>query len=238
MSSVDANLNNAKEWAYEHRGLILAAIAAIAALLLILALTLSWFLTNSELSTVAKVDSPATLKVLGPNETFAAQLDLTYDDGGSDKTEKDANGNDIVVRRRAFCVESNNQGFELQVANTTNINGLKVKVYRVTVNDPSASGDVTGTDAKGSRYSWSKSGEVGGFQSIDQSQSKTATFLTDDTVQEKSNPLYRYRKFETRELDKDANGKIASATNFILECTWPKDSNMKESDIAYLIARQ
>lgn len=68
MSSAEARLSNAKEWIYEHRGPILASIAVVAAILILIALTLSWFLTNSELSTVAKVDAPAELKIMGPTK--------------------------------------------------------------------------------------------------------------------------------------------------------------------------
>ena len=81
MSSAETRLNNAKEWIYEHRGPILASIAAVAAILILIALTLSWFLTNSELSTVGKVDAPAELEILGPNQTATEQLDLTEEVG-------------------------------------------------------------------------------------------------------------------------------------------------------------
>ena len=59
MSSNEAQVTSAKDWIYEHRGPILAALAVIAVVLVVAALTFSWFLTNNSLSTVAKVDSPA-----------------------------------------------------------------------------------------------------------------------------------------------------------------------------------
>lgn len=238
MSSSEARLNNAKEWIYEHRGPILASIAAVAAILILIALTLSWFLTNSELSTVGKVDAPAELEILGPNKTATEQLDLTYDADSDDATTTDG----YVVRRRAFCVKSGQsedgktkKAFELQVANTTNIIGLDVNVYRVTVNkDPKASGDVTGRDALGNKYSWSKGDKVAFSDPI---TANDQTFGDDDVkVQSASAPAYRWKQFSVDELNVDTDP--ADATNFIIECKWPKSDNMKESDVAYLIARQ
>lgn len=239
MSSADTHLDTAKEWIYEHRGPILAVFAIIAAVLLLLALTLSWFLTNSELSTVGKVDAPADLKILGPNETATEQLDLTYD-ADSDVTTKEGR----VCRRRAFCVESgkSNDGkkpFELQVANTTNINGLEVHVYRVKVNGKDEPGDVVGYNGLNEKYSWSKleNGEVTGFTNIDPSQAKSETFGSYDKVQSNAQPVYRWKQFSAKDFNLTGTTDPDDATNFIIEYSWPKSENSKESDVAYLIAK-
>ena len=240
MSSADTHLNTAKEWIYEHRGPILAVFAIIAAVLLLLALTLSWFLTNSELSTVGKVDAPADLKILGPNETATEQLDLTYD-ADSDVTTKEGR----VYRRRAFCVESGKsddgkkKAFELQVANTTNINGLEVHVYRVKVNGKDEPGDVVGYNGLNEKYSWLKleNGEVTGFTNIDPSQAKSGTFGGYDKVQSNAQPVYRWKQFSVDDLNRTDIKDPADATNFIIEYSWPKSENSKESDVAYLIAK-
>lgn len=227
MSGNDARMTSAKDWIYEHRGPILAALAVIAVVLIIAALTLSWFLTNNSLSTVAKVDSPAELKITVPGESAATQLDLTSD---ADYDEVDDHGN--VYRRRAFSVDSGGKAFELQVANTTNIKDLSVKIYRVTVKKPSDPGDV-----KGDGYSWSKDGgEVTGFTLIDADAGKSQTFDNYGNVQTNAVPNYRWKRFEVDDLDKNGNA-AASATNFIIECSWPKDTNYKETDVAYLIAK-
>lgn len=216
MSGNEARMTSAKDWIYEHRGPILAALAVIAVVLIIAALTLSWFLTNNSLSTVAKVDSPAELKITVPGESAATQLDLTND---ADYDEVDNNG--TVHRRRAFSVDSGGNGFELQVAYTTNISGLSVMIYPATVNDPSVDGDV-----KGNGYSWSKNGEPFVFTPIDDGIAKSQTFDDYKNVQTNAVPKYSWKRFEA-----------ASVTNFIIECTWPKDTNYKETDVAYLIAK-
>lgn len=215
MSGNEARMTSAKDWIYEHRGPILAALAVIAVVLIIAALTLSWFLTNNSLSTVAKVDSPAELKITVPGESAATQLDLTND------ADYDRVDDGRVYRRRAFSVDSGGKAFELQVANTTNIKDLSVKIYRATVNDPSADGDV-----KGDGYSWSKGAEVTDFTPIDDSKGKSETFGDYKNVQTNAVPKYRWKQFEA-----------ASVTNFIIECSWPQADNYKETDVVYLIAK-
>lgn len=227
MSGNEARMTSAKDWIYEHRGPILAVLAVIAVVLIIAALTLSWFLTNNSLSTVAKVDSPAKLKITVPGESAATQLDLTSD-ADYDKVAADGR----VYRSRAFSVDSDGKAFELQVANTTNINGLSVKVYRATVNSPSASGDVTGNG-----YSWSKGAEVTDFTPISADAAKPQTFGVYGNIQTNALPNYCWKRFEIDDLDKNGS-EAASATNFIIECSWPKDTNYKETDVAYLIAKQ
>lgn len=227
MSGNEAQVTSAKDWIYEHRGPILATLAVIAVVLIIAALTLSWFLTNNSLSTVAKVDSPAELKITVPGESAATQLDLTSD-ADYDKVAADGR----VYRSRAFSVDSDGKAFELQVANTTNINGLSVKIYRAKVNDSSASGDVMGNG-----YSWSKVGEAIDFTPISADAAKPQTFGAYGNIQTNALPNYRWKRFEIDDLDKNGS-EAASATNFIIECSWPKDTNYKETDVAYLIAKQ
>lgn len=227
MSGNEARMTSAKDWIYEHRGPILAALAVIAVVLIIAALTLSWFLTNNSLSTVAKVDSPAELKITVPGESAATQLDLT-NDADYDKVSEDGK---VVYRSRAFSVDSDGKAFELQVANTTNIKDLSVKIYRAKVNGPSDPGDVTGNG-----YSWSKGAEVTGFTDIDSDAAKSQTFKNYSNVQTNAIPKYRWKRFGVDELDKNGN-EAASATNFIIECSWPQEGNYKETDVAYLIAK-
>ena len=226
MNGNEARMTSAKDWIYEHRGPILAALAVIAVVLIIAALTLSWFLTNNSLSTVAKVDSPAELKITVPGESAATQLDLTND---ADYDKPAADGR--VYRRRAFSVDSGGKEFELQVANTTNIKYLSVKIYRATVNKPSADGDV-----KGDGYSWSKGAEVTGFTPIDADIAKSQTFGDYGNIQANALPSYRWKRFEVAHLDENGS-EAASATNFIIECSWPQEGNYKETDVAYLIAK-
>lgn len=240
MTSLQTRIEDAKEWAQEHRKEILCVVAGIAAALLIIGLTLSWFVNSKSLSTVGKVQAPATLKILGPNETAIEQIDLTYD---ADKDELSSDGKQ-VTRKRAFCVQSKEQGFELQIANTTNIKGLQINVYRVNAAASPEQADVAGLDGLNHRYAWAKKGDALGFTFINplndtdpkELSAGDPTFGNYQDVQKNARPLYRYKNFSAEELD-IVDGHVASATNFIIECTWPTEQNKKETDVVYLIAR-
>lgn len=262
MSTMQTRLDDAHKWIESHRAQALAVLVLLAAIVLIVGLSLSWFVGSKSLSTVGKIQTPAQLKVLGPNQTTIEPIEISYDESRGDA--KNADG--TVTVRRAFCVQSDNdddpgagQAFELQVANTTNITGLTINVYRVTVNDPSnTSGTVVGLDGLNQPYSWSTTGDPISFTFINSADETNSlakklsdsdpTYGTYKSVQKNARPLYRYYKFAKRELDgySDKNKTANAATKFIIECTWnpgvvttgsTKVSNVKETDMVYLIAR-
>ena len=98
-----------------------------------------------------------------------------------------------------------------------------MKIYPATVNDPSVDGDV-----KGNGYSLSKvkHAEAIKFEEIKPDAAKSETFGDYENVQTNAIPKYRWKRFEA-----------APVTNFIIECSWPQDTNYKETDVAYLIAK-
>ncbi len=220
-----------EKWTKQNQRLM-AGFVAVAVAVLIIGLTLTWFVGNQSASTAAQVRGPSKLRILGPNSTAIEQLDLSYDASNVDGDQK-------VTVTRGFCVESEGEPFELQVANTTNIGGLAIKVYRVTVNDKDAAGDVV---EKG-EYSWSKGDEVS-FQMIndadndgvanDPTGNNDETFGNYTDVQANAAPLYRWTTFSYGQLDQE-DGAPANATNFIIEATWTESA--KETDMVYLIAR-
>lgn len=253
MSDAKTRLDSAKEWAYDHRRPLMGIFAAIAVIILLIGLSLTWFVNNKAMSTIGKVEGPATLKIKGPGQAPAERLDLTYD-ADKDTTEKDASGNEVVTRKRAFCVESQGKGFDLEIANTTNITGLSIKIYRatdVTKSSPDTA-DVVGWNSLLAPYAWKKGDEVKGFASIN--EDGTTGVATSDTkadnfdrntfgdyasVQKNARTLYRWREIRQSELDPVPEGGTPenSATKYIIECSWPKAKNMKESDVVYIIAR-
>lgn len=249
MSDAKTRMDNLKEWAYEHRRPLMCGFAVLAVIVLIIGLCLSWFVNNKALSTVGKVQGPATLKIKGPNQTAMEQLDLTYD-ADADTTSQDG----TVTRRRAFCVESQGKGFELQIANTTNISGLEIRVYRATdvtkgTEQERASADVVGRNGLNEYYAWKKNGEVTRFNFInkedkDASENIAAgkdadnfdsqTFGEYSKVQKNARTLYRYKEIGVGDLDETSE---TGATKYIIECSWPKATNIKETDVVYIIAR-
>ena len=261
MDSIRAHMTAAHDWVENHRAQTLAVLVLLAAIIFIIGLTLTWFVGSKSLSTVGKIQTPAKLKIMGPNQTSIEPIEISYDETRGDVM--DDNGN--VTIRRAFCVQSDNdekpsaggQEFELQVANTTNIAGLTINVYHVTVNNPSdKNGTVVGLDGLNHPYSWSTTGDPISFTFINSADGTSSlakelaandpTYGAYKDVQKNARPLYRYHKFAVSDLD-GWNGKQANdATNFIIECTWnpgvvtegnTKVSNIKETDMVYLIAR-
>ena len=263
MSTMQTRLGDARNWIENHRAQALAVLVLLAAIALIIGLSLSWFVGSKSLSTVGKIQTPAQLKIMGPNQTSIEPIEISYDESRGDVK----NSNGTVTVRRAFCVRSDNgdpaaggQAFELQVANTTNITGLTINVYHVTVNDPpTTTGDVVGLDGLNNPYSWSKKspGAPIDFKFINFADGTSAlakeleandpTYGSYAKVQKNARPLYRYHKFEKSELDGGEDGSANAATNFIIEYTWnpgvvtntdgTKVSNVKETDMVYLIAR-
>lgn len=261
MSTMQTRLGDARNWIENHRAQTLAVLVLLAAIIFIIGLTMTWFVSSKSLSTVGKIQTPAQLKIMGPNQTSIEPIEISYDESRGDEKKDDG----TVTVRRAFCVRSDNgdpaaggQAFELQVANTTNITGLTINVYHVTVNESSATkGDVVGLDGLNRTYSWSKKSstpiEFAFINSADGTSALAKELEANDptygsyvNVQKNARPLYRYHKFAGSGLD-GWNGKTANAaTNFIIECTWNPGvvtvsgktvSNVKETDMVYLIAR-
>lgn len=259
MDSIRAHMTAAHDWVENHRAQTLAVLVLLAAIIFIIGLTMTWFVSSKSLSTVGKIQTPAQLKIMGPNQTSIEPIEISYDESRGDVTDDSGN----VTVRRAFCVKSSNenneggQTFELQVANTTNIKGLDIEVYRVTDTTASGAGDVAGLDSAGKKYAWTKQPEAISFKLINPAVADDASLAKDleeddptyqkyKKVQQNARPLYRYHKFEQNKLDGWNGAKASDATNFIIECTWnpgivtegnTKVSNIKEIDMVYLIAR-
>lgn len=260
MSTMQTRLGDARNWIENHRAQTLAVLVLLAAIIFIIGLTMTWFVSSKSLSTVGKIQTPAQLKIMGPNQTSIEPIEISYDESRGDEKKDDG----TVTVRRAFCVRSDNgdpaaggQAFELQVANTTNITGLTINVYHVTVNDPrNTSGTVVGLDGLNQPYSWSTTGDPIEFVFINSADGTNAlakelekndpTYGSYVNVQKNARPLYRYHVFQKDDLDGWNGTKANDATNFIVECTWNADgvtvggakvSNVKETDMVYLIAR-
>ena len=207
----DGQKNDA--WTHRRRRLA-AALAVLCVAVLYVGITYTWFVGNQSASTVAKIAKPSNLQILGPNSSAIEQLDLSYDASNVD-------GEKVTVRR-GFCVESGGEAFELQVANTTNISGLSVKVYRVNVNGPNKDLVVD------SSTTWSKGDEVTFTDISDETGSQTFDNYTN--IQANAIPQYRYQDFFEDDF-KEGETFI----NFIIEVTWTE--SVKETDMVYLIAK-
>ena len=232
-----------KAWASNHRRESLAIMGLAAVVLVLLGFTLGWFVDANRGSTVGKIKGPAELKVLGPNATATEQIDLSYNpEYGDTKT-----GNTVTLKR-PFCVQTGGDGFELQLANTTNITGLTIELYKAENTGPVDTPDVRGT-AGGTSYSWKASGAdlltsfalinnaADGRATVPDAGAHDPTFKDYQSVQRNARPLYRYKEFGKSELNaKTLDGSSGNDTlNFIIKLSW--DESAKETDVIYLIAR-
>ncbi len=232
-----------KAWVSSHRRESLAIMGLVAVVFVLLGLTLGWFVDANRGSTVGKIKEPAELKVLGPNATATEQVDLSYNpEYGDTKT-----GNTVTLMR-PFCVQTGGDGFELQLANTTNITGLTIELYKAENTPALQMPDVNGT-AGGKSYSWKATGEnlLTSFEYINKENDGPAavpvpgasdpTFKDYQNVQRNARPLYRYKKFGKSELNaKTLDNSTGNDTlNFIIKLSW--DESTKETDVIYLIAR-
>ena len=224
-----------KAWVSDHRRESLAIMGLLAVLLVLLGLTLGWFVDANRGSTVGKIKEPAELKVLGPNATAAEQIDLSYNpEYGDTKT-----GNTVTLKR-PFCVQTGGDGFELQLANTTNIKGLTIELYKAENALALQTPDVSGT-ALGKTYSWKTTEEelLKSFTLINDPVpgASDPTFKDYQSVQRNARPLYRFKEFSKSELNaKTLDSSTGNDTlNFIIKLSW--DESAKETDVIYLIAR-
>lgn len=243
MEDRQTRLDKAKSWASDNRYRLLAIFALIAVIILIIGLSLMWFVNSESISTVGKIQAPAQLKILGPGETAIDRIDLVYDEAQKDSILNDDAGTATV--RRGFCVKSGGKEFELMLANTTNISGLEIHVYRVDQTGVSADEATIAGQVGLTTYAWKIGSEVTDFQFVNKGSDSLATELAEndpfegheDNVQKNARPLYRYKKISGELLDKKSDGDPADVTNFIIECTWKTKPNVKETDVVYLIAR-
>lgn len=224
-------------WYEKYKNELLMGFAAFALLILIIGLALAWFFGGLSASTVGRVKAPAEISILGPNETYMEQIDLSYD-----KSEvKDG----VVTLERPFCVSSPSEKFDLFLAHTTNIDDLDIKLYEAAERLQDASGDniIKGIDSKGKPYTWEKISNMfsdDGYLNKKQVEDKlaeesgeyhSATFGEYSKVQENSEPLYWYREITAPKQNSEGN----YVGNYVLVLSWTE--RVKETDIIYLIAK-
>lgn len=235
----------------DKRRIAIAALAIIAVVVLIIGLTATWFVDSKRLETVGKVQSPAEIKVLGPNETAMEEIPLTYEP---------AEFVDHKVKlTRTFSVVSGGS-FTLYLAHTTNIRDLDIKLYRVD-EQTGLPADVVG-DADGTPFYWNRRdgeavdadhqngnlypGEGSFVNPKDNSDPKLAIdpngqIFSGAAVQDNAIPLYW--KLGVTDPDKKESTKYTvkdgttpcKVTNFIIDISWTDSS--KETDVLYLIAK-
>lgn len=235
----------------------------IAAAGVAIGVSLSWFMAGKQLSSVARIQYPAELRILNPDESQMTKIDLSY----TDDDITDENGTKKVTVTKPFMITSGSKDFDLYLAHTTNIKGMKIKLYRAAETD-SASSLIQYPGAGGVVVHWDKkAGENNLFTNdaytkengkgylnltrdtenenikdpddkiADKSKNNKIFTTEGDTPQTNASPLYW--KFE-----ESADATKANVTKdsddlyrfrYILQISWTEKE--KETDIVYIIAQ-
>lgn len=225
------------KWYEKYRKELLMGFAILAVLILIIGLMLAWFFGRLSASTVGRVKAPAEISILGPNETYMEQIDLSYD-----KSEvKDGTVNLV----RPFCVSSPSQRFDLYLAHTTNIDGLIIELCPAKAVDNGTTGSdiISGIDSDGNPYTWKSgtnifddSGYLNKLSGTDDilatKQLHEMTFGSYNYVQDNAEPLYWHCEATAPDRASDDSSYVG---NFVLKLSWKE--KLKETDIIYLIAK-
>ena len=209
--------------------------------------TLAWFRYLQQLNTVALVQIPSRITLLGPNrsELQKISLELTPDDN--------ITGDGRVTIRRVFCIEST-ADFRLEVVRTTNIEGMDIKIYPVkATNSDLNSGTVKGNDGLNTYYYTPEKDFLDGSYlnkvadqnlAIQKGNDKTLhgeNYVDGDTVQKNAEPLYwrtdLVQKYDAQEYSKEDttdDGIKMCYRYYVMELSW--DTTDQETDMVYLLA--
>ena len=208
--------------------------------------TLAWFRYLQQLNTVALVQIPSRITLLGPNrsELQKISLELTPDDITRDGQ---------VTIRRVFCIEST-ADFRLEVVRTTNIEGMDIKIYPVkAANSDLDSGTVKGNDGLNTYYYTPETNFLEGsylnkvadqYLAIQKGNDRTLhgeNYVDGDTVQKNAEPLYwrtdtvqTYDDLEYSTEDTTDDGIKMCYRYYVMELSW--DTTDQETDMVYLLA--
>ena len=209
--------------------------------------TLAWFRYLQQLNTVALVQIPSRITLLGPNRSALQKisLELTPDD--------DITGEGQVTIRRVFCIEST-ADFRLEVVRTTNIEGMDIKIYPVkATNSDLDSGTVKGNDGLNTYYYTPETNFLEGsylnkvadeYLAIQKDNDRTLhgeNYVDGDTVQKNAEPLYwrtgTVQTYDDQEYSKKVttdDGIKMCYRYYVMELSW--DTTDQETDLVYLLA--
>ena len=223
----------------------------IVLLLVLIGISVAWFAYLNRLNTISVVQIPSRITISGANRSEMQKISL-------EMTSDDTQVGDKVTIRRVFCIESTDD-FLLEVAHTTNIPNMDIKIFPVS-NDNSepnkTSGAVKGSDAGITFYYDPDGTEIAGdyinkkgniaIQETDSDPRNLhgKTYSDGDTgkVQQNAEPLY-WLSDDVEEFDKENYSRVGKAGDgvtdihyryYVLQLSW--DIGKAETDMVYLLA--
>ena len=127
------------------RGLYALLCLAVSAVLLS-GITFAWYYREHSLRSVSLVQVPVKITISGANRSEMNRISLNL-------TEDDMINEGRVTIRRVFCIESTSD-YYLEIAHTTNIPKMDIKMYSAREGNGSGEGnvDVKGSSGDGNNY--------------------------------------------------------------------------------------
>lgn len=216
-------------------------------LLEIVGISFAWLSYWHQLNTISVVQIPSRITISGANRSEMQKISLEMT---SDDTQ---DGNKVTIRR-VFCIESTDD-YLLEVAHTTNIPNMKIKIFPVSNDNSdingssleSSQGAVKGTD-EGIVFYYKPDGTPisGDYLNKEGNIANTSlhnqVYSDGDEVQKNAEPLYwisreaeKYNKEDYSRYGISADGKTKIYYRYyVLELSW--DIDQSETDMVYLLA--
>ena len=228
---------------------VLTSVLIIGVILAIIGISFAWLSYWHRLNTVSVVQIPSKISITGANRSEMQKISL-------EMTSDDTQVDDTVTIRRVFCIESTDD-FLLEVAHTTNIEDMDIKIFPVsnTNSDPGkTSGSVQGTDDEAGRTFYyepdgvalageylNKTGQIA-IQKGETGTLNGQTYADSDTVQQNAEPLYWLTNSveDCKKSGYSREGKAADGQTdiyyryYVLQLSWKVTDS--ETDIVYLLA--
>lgn len=213
-------------------------------ILAIIGVSFAWLSYWHRLNTISVLQIPSKISISGANRSEMQRISLEM---ASDDTQE---GKRVTIRR-VFCVESTDD-FLLEVAHTTNISNMDIKIFPVSTanSEPDkTSGSVHGVDAEAGRvFYYDPDGEALSGAYINKTNQIANNSLHDqnyaggDNVQQNAEPLYwltndveKYDRQGYYRTGKAADGQTDICYRYyVLQLSW--DVDQAETDIVYLLA--
>ena len=208
----------------------------------IIGASFAWLSYWHRLNSISVLQIPSKISISGANRSEMQKISLEMT---SDDTQE---GNKVTIRR-VFCVESTDN-FLLEVAHTTNISNMDIKIFPVSIaNSDKASGSVQGVDAEAGRvFYYDPDGEAlsGAYinenNKIADNSLHDQTYAGNDKVQQNAEPLY-WLTNQAEDYKRDGYYRTGLAADglteicyryYVLQLSW--DVTQSETDIVYLLA--
>lgn len=220
---------------------VVPLLGMLALLSLVTGVTMAWFTNQYRLSSIGKIHPLTYISILAPGDAVIQSIDLSYD--------KSEVIDGVVTLKRPLVIRSETPYYDLCIAHTTNISGLRISLYQATANGSEGNAYLAGITENGTPYYWNRKDGVdlfrleyylnalNGVADKNHAAHRETFRLTGNDVyykvQKNAEPLYWVNTRISGDKRDPDDGYYY--TNYILEITW--DETDKETDILYVIAQ-